>query len=94
MGARFSHFESPGGQFKYWVTPLVRKGIDSYVIGSTQRGPETLVSLGELNLTRTGHIPKVDTCPATVALSPKQKPPRRVDVARHERTLRFGALHH
>ena len=69
MGARTPHFTTPGGEYKYWVTPSTRKNIDSYVLGSTQRGHETLVSLGELNLARSGHLPTVDTRPATVSLS-------------------------
>ena len=50
MGARTPQFQTPSGQFKYWVTPMKGDGIDSYVIGTTQRGAETLVSLGELSL--------------------------------------------
>ena len=69
MGARTPQFQTPSGQFKCWVTPLKREGIDSYVIGSTQRGADTLVSLGEFNLMGSGHLPTVPTRPAPVQLS-------------------------
>ena len=80
MGARTPQFQTPTGQFKYWVTPVKRDTIDSFVIGTQQRGNETLVSLGELALAGNGHIPIVVTAPATSALSPRQKPPNRVNV--------------
>ena len=75
MGARTPQFQTPSGQFKYWVTPLKRDGIDSCVIGSTQRGADTLVSLGELSLMGSGHLPTVPTRPATVQLSPSKNDP-------------------
>ena len=81
MGARTHQFQTPSGQFKYWVTPVRRDTIDSFVIGSTQRGHDTLVSLGELALVGNGHLPIVATRPATAPLSPRQKPPNRVSVA-------------
>ena len=80
MGARTPQFQAPTGQFKYWVTPVKRDTLDSFVIGTTQRGNETLVSLGELSLAGNGHIPIVVTTPATTVLSPRQKPPNRVNV--------------
>ena len=39
-----------------------------------------LVSLGELALEGNGHIPIVVTTPATTVLSPRQRPPNRVNV--------------
>ena len=80
MGARTPHFQTPSGQYKYWVTPVKRETIDSFVIGTHQRGNETLVSLGELALASNGSIPLVVTTPATTVLSPRQKPPNRVTV--------------
>ena len=80
MGARSAHFQTPSGQYKYWVTPVKRDTIDSFVIGTQQRGNETLVSLGELALAGNGNIPIVVTTPATTVLSPRQKPPNRVTV--------------
>ena len=62
------------------MTPVKRDTIDSFVIGTTQRGNETLVSLGELALAGNGNIPIVVTTPATTVLSPRQKPPNRVTV--------------
>ena len=81
MGARTPQFQTPQGQYKYWVQPARRDGIDSFVIGTTQRGNETLVSLGELALADNGALPLVATSPATKALSPRQKPPNCVKVA-------------
>ena len=69
MGARTPQFQTPTGQFKYWVTPVKRDTIESFVIGSTQRGNETLVLLGELALASNGHLPIVVTTPATAVLS-------------------------
>ena len=80
MGARTPQFQTPQGQYKYWVQPAKRDGIDSFVIGSTQRGNDTLVSLGELLLAGNGALPLVATCPATTTLSPRQKPPNCVKV--------------
>ena len=81
MGARTPQFQTPQGQYKYWVQPAKRDGIDSFVIGSTQRGNDTLVSLGELLLAGNGALPLVATSPATQVLSPRQKPPNCVKVA-------------
>ena len=81
MGARTPQFQTPQGQYKYWVQPAKRDGIDSFVIGTTQRGNETLVSLGELALADNGALPLVATSPATKVLSPRQKPPNCVRVA-------------
>ena len=80
MGARTPQFQVPQGQYKYWVQPAQRDGIDSFVIGSSKRGKETLVSLGELLLAGNGTLPLVATCPATSTLSPRQKPPNCVRV--------------
>ena len=80
MGARTPQFQTPQGQYKYWVQPAKRDGIDSFVIGTTQRGNETLVSLGELALAGNGALPLVATSPATTVLSPRQKPPNCVKV--------------
>ena len=81
MGARTPQFQTPQGQYKYWVQPAKGDGIDSFVIGSTQRGNETLVSLGELLLAGNGALPLVAISPATKVLSPRQKPPNCVKVA-------------
>ena len=59
MRARNSRFESPGGQFKYWMTPLERHDVDSHVIGTAKNNKEILVAVGELNLTSSpssGHM--------------------------------------
>ena len=80
MGARTPQFQTPSGHYKYWVTPVRRDTIDSFVIGTTQKGNDTLVSLGELALAGNGSILIVVTAQATTVLSPRQKPPNRVNV--------------